>query len=128
MLEKVGIVAVVVVALLVAVYLVVMWATWQELRYARHCCQKYTKELGQLKLAHGSILQAIDLIKDNMTKCNGGEMRFQERKLADMQKALEKNERKTKEAEDQLEKYQSEVTMSEESLRRLWRFAWLKNH
>ncbi len=118
---------VIIILVLVAVaYLGVGLVILRELKYARGKCQKHTKELGQLRLAHEGIVQAIAVIEENIAK--HGADAFQERKLADMQKSLEKNERKTKEAQEQLEKYQSEVTHGEESLQKWKRFTWLRGH
>jgi len=120
------VVAVVVVSVLAVVaYLSIALVILRELKYARDKCQKHTKELSQLELAHGDIVRVIDVIKEAIVKHGAGS--FQEKKLADMQKALEKNEQRTREAQERLEKYQSEVAHYEESLRKWKRFAWFRS-
>lgn len=85
--------AVIIILVLVTVaYLSVGLVILRELKYARGKCQKHMKELSQLRLAHEGIVQAIAVIEGNIAK--HGADAFQERKLADMQKALEKNEKK----------------------------------
>ena len=127
-LVKVAVVAAIVVAFGIVVYLGIMLLTWRELRFMRSWCQRCTKELDQLEFAHKSIEQGIGLIKDNMAKCAEDETCFHEKKLMDMRKALEKNERKTKDAKQQLERYQLEVEDSAEMLHRLKTFAWLRDY
>lgn len=127
LLVKVAVVAAVVVAFGIVAYLGIVLVTWRELKILRYQCQKCTKELEQLKLAHRSIEQWTELVKDNIAKCTEDEMDFHEHKLADTQKALKKNEQKTEDAKRRLKEYQLEVEASVEMLHRLKTFAWLRD-
>lgn len=126
LLLKVAIVIAIVAAMVALGYFGVMLMTWRELKHARVWHQRCERELKQLENAHGSITQAIDLIQDGMAECDGVITRFQEKKLAEMQAALAKNEQKILATQEQLEKYQDEVGACEEALRHLKAFAWLK--
>lgn len=116
---------VIILALLAAVYLSVGVMILRELKYARDKCQKHTKELDQLEFAHGDIVRAIGIIEEAIA--GYGADSFRERKLAEMQKALEKNRRKTQEAQERLEECQLEVAHGEEILQKWKKFAWLRN-
>lgn len=118
LLAEAAIVLAVIAAVVILGYLGVMLVRWQEWRSARNERQRCTKELEQLKNAHGSIVQAIELIEDSLSRQNDDPNRFQEKKLEEMRVALERNERKTKEAQSRLEKCQHRETVEARKLRR----------
>lgn len=125
--EKVVIAVVCIVLLVLIVYAIVALAIWRELKHARHGCKKCTEEIERLGLAHGSILQAVELAESNLTKCRDeGEKRYQEKKLADMEMALKKNERKAQEQQVRLKEYQEEVEMCKRGLLQMKNLAWLR--
>lgn len=123
LIAKVAIAAVIIVVL---VYLGVVLMFWRDLKNVRVRYQKCVRELEQLKLARDSTETAIGLARDNMKICDADGRHFQEKKLADLQKALEKNGRKTVEIQEQMEKHRIEIAMGEEALRKLRNFSWLK--
>lgn len=125
--EKVVIVAVCIVLLVLVVYAIVVLAIWRELKHARYGCKKCTEELKHLGLAHESIVQAIDLVEDNLKKCrNEQEKQYHEKRSTEMKKSLEKNERRAQEVQNQLKEYQEEAEMCKKGLVQMKGLAWLR--